>query len=199
MAATDTAATSLSSILARFGVNYPNAPAPTPAMLAFMRGLGMNMDTAEDSARTTKLRLNERAMQSREEISRQNDRTLERMGSDVQSRGVLSSGETNKRVGRQAEEVAKDIGNVEQGLAEGIDSVETALGQTTSAYRQQALERTLASETEIANREAVNAANEKSWQRQQEASELSYKRQKEAQDAAFAAQEALYAKYAGLG
>ena len=191
-------ADSMTSLLERFGVSYPNAPAPTPAMLAFTRGLGMTLDTAEDSMRTNQLRMKERAAGAREEITRQNQRSLTRMAGDVQSRGVLSSGETNTRVARQAENVAKQQGDVEQALAEGIDSSTQSYMGTRDALRQQALEKTLGAETDQAREKATSAAQELSWTRQQEASEASYKRQKEASDAALAAQEEMMRRYGGL-
>jgi hypothetical protein len=192
-------AEAMTSLLERFGISYPNAPAPTPAHLAFMRGLGMTLDTAEDSKRVNQLRLKERANQSREEITRQNERSLTRMAGDLQSRGVLSSGETNTRVGRQAENVAKARSDVEQGLAEGIDATEQGYMNTRDVLRQQGLEKTLGLETELSREAAATAAQERSWQRQEDASEKAYQREKEARDAAFKAQEDQFKRlYGGL-
>lgn len=188
-------AEALTDLLSRFGVNYQNAPEPTPALLAFMRGIGMTLDTAEDSRRTNELRLKERATGAREEITRQDERTKTRMAGDLMSRGVLSSGETNTRVARQGENVAKQIGDVEQTLAEGIDSSSQAFMNTRDALRQQALERTLNVETQNATEKAAAEAQERSWQRQQEASETAWKRQQEAQAAATKAQEDMMRKY----
>lgn len=188
----------LTSLLSRFGVDYQNAPQPTPALLAFMRGVGMSMDTAEDAARVNEMRMKERASQSQEEVTRQNDRTLARMAGDLQMRGVLSSGETNTRVGRQAEDVAYSRGQIEQTLAEGIDRSQQGLAQTRDTFRQQALERVLQVEEANATREATAKATELQWQRQQEAADLAYKRSKEAQDEAYRRQEELYKKYSGV-
>lgn len=185
----------LTSMLERYGINYPDAPAPTPAMLAFMRGLGMTLDTAEDATAKNNLRLNERAMQTRDEITRNNDRSLKRMAGDLQSRGVLSSGETNTRVGRQAEDVASKVGDVEQTLAEGIERNDQAFNLTKDSLRQQALEKTLNTETDQAREKAASEAQERSWEQQKAAADLAYERQKKAQDAAYAAQEAAYRQY----
>lgn len=191
-------AQALTDLLSRFGVNYDKAPEPTPALLAFMRGIGMSMDTAEDTARTNELRMKERATQTQEEITRQNDRKLTNMAGDLMNRGVLSSGETNKRVGRQAEDVAYARGEVEQTLAEGIDKSQQALSQAGDYYRQQALERVLGVETSNAEREASSKAQETQWQRQQEAADLAYQRQKAATEESYRRQEELYKKYAGI-
>ena len=182
MAETKTQPMSLTNMLSRFGINYPNAPAPTPAMAAFQRGIGMSMDTAEDAARVNELRMRERATQSREEITRQNDRSLTRMTGDLQSRGVLSSGETNTRVARQAEDVAKQQGDVEQNLAEGVDRSQQGLAATSNMYGQQLLERTLGVETDTDQRKAVAAAQEQSWTRQTEADAAAWTRQSEADE-----------------
>lgn len=188
-------AQALTDLLSRFGVDYSNAPEPTPALLAFMRGLGMTLDTAEDSRRTSELRLKERATQAREEIGRQDVRTKERIAAGQQARGVLSSGETNNRVARQAEDVAKRVGDVEQNLAEGIDASSQAFMNTRDALRQQALERTLGVETQTAQEKAAAEAQEKSWQQQTAATELAYTRQQEASAAALKAQEDMMRKY----
>jgi hypothetical protein len=185
----------MTSLLERFGVRYENAPAPTPAMLAFMRGIGMTLDNAKDATRVNELRMRERATGAREEITRQNDRSLTRMAGNQAASGVLSSGETNTKVGRQAEDVAKAQGDVEQGLAEGLDSNNNAYRNAEDTLRQQVLEKTLGMETEQATTKAAAAAQEEAWKRQTEASELSYSRQKEAQEAAYKAQEELYKKY----
>ena len=182
MAETKTQPMSLTNMLSRFGINYPNAPAPTPAMAAFQRGIGMSMDTAEDAARVNELRMRERATQSREEITRQNDRSLTRMTGDLQSRGMLSSGETNTRVARQAEDVAKQQGDVEQNLAEGVDRSQQGLAATSNMYGQQLLERTLGVETDTDQRKAVAAAQEQSWTRQTEADAAAWTRQSEADE-----------------
>jgi hypothetical protein len=195
-AANPAAQSALTSMLARYGVSYPNAPAPTPAMLAFMRGLGMTLDSAEDATRQNNLRLNERAVQGREEITRQSERSKVRMAGDLAQRGVLRSGETNNRIGRHEEDVAKRTGDVEQGLAEGIERNEQAYNVTKDHLRQTALDRTLNSETEQAQQRAASAAQERAWKQQQDAAELAYKRQREAQNAAYAAQEAAYRRYA---
>jgi hypothetical protein len=191
-------AEAMTSLLERFGVSYPNAPAPTPALLAFMRGLGMTLDSAEDARRTNELRMKERATGTREEIERQNERTITRMAGDLQSRNVLSSGETNTRVGRQAEDTAKRYGDVERRLTEGIDANSQAFMNTRDNLRQRALELTLGTETDQAREKATSEAQERSFDQQREAADLAYQRQKEAQDAAYAAQEAMYKKYGGL-
>lgn len=185
----------MTSLLEQLGVKYDNAPAPTPAMLAFMRGLGMTLDTAKDQSKKNELRLKERATGAREEISRQNQRSLTRMAGDAQSSGTLSSGQTNIKVGRQAEDVAKQQGDVEQSLAEGLESNTNAYKNTEDTIRQQTLERTLGMETDEATRKASSEAEERSYQRQQTAADDAYKKQKEANDAAYAAQEELYKKY----
>lgn len=185
----------LSDLLSRFGVDYANAPEPTPALLAFMRGLGLTLDTAEDSRRTNELRLRERANQADEGITRNDVRTKERMAAMLQQRNVLSSGETNNRVARQAEDVAKQRGDVQQNLAEGLDASSQAFMNTRDALRQQALERTLNVETQTAQEKAASAAQELSWTRQQQASEDAYKRQQEAQAASLKAQEEMMRKY----
>ena len=38
-----TGSTEMTDLLPTFGVSYPNAPNPTPALLAFLNGIGFNL------------------------------------------------------------------------------------------------------------------------------------------------------------
>ena len=191
-------ADAMTSMLERFGIDYPNAPKPTPALLAFMRGLGMSLDTAQDSQRTNEQRMRERATLAREGLDRTNERATTNMTSDLQTRNVLSSGETNTRVARRAEDHAYSVGQVEQSLAEGLDENDQNLARTRDSLSQGALEKVLGVETQQATQKAALEAEERQWTRQTDATETQYKREKKARDDAYAATEALYKKYGGL-
>jgi hypothetical protein len=172
----------MTNLLGRFGVDYKNAPAPTPAMLAFMRGLGMTLDTLTDAKQKQVMRIKDRSTTALGDIDTANERTKTNMLADLVRRGVLRSGESNTRYGQQAENVARQKSGVLRDEAEGIDSADTIYNSGRDQLRQQALERTLDTETNEATRKASLAAQEQSWKRQDAAAELAYRRQREAEE-----------------
>lgn len=195
MAATDN---SMTSLLGRFGVQYDNAPAPTPAMLAFMRGLGMSLDTAADAKQRTTSRIKERTTSTLSDIDRGNERTKTNMLADLVRRGVLRSGEANTRYGQQAENVARSKSDALRAKAEGIDAADLSYNQARDSYRQQALERTINAETEQATRKATSDAQADSYARQDKAADLAYTRQKETEERMLKQQEDLLKKYGSM-
>lgn len=178
----------MTSLLSRFGVDYQNAPAPTPAMLAFMRGLGMSLDTAADAKQRTISRTKERTSSTLADIDRGNERTKTNMLADLVRRGVLRSGEANTRYGQQAENVARSKSDAVRAEAEAIDSADLGYNTQSDQLRMQALERTIGAETEQATRAASTAAQAESFRRQDEASAAGFARSDAAADKAFARQ-----------
>lgn len=190
---------SLTSLLTDFGIDYPNAPAPTPALLAFMRGLGMNMATTEDVRRQGIGSIKSRTEAASDEVNRTAGRGKQNITSDLVRRGVLSSGEANTRFARQDEDVAARRSDIERGRTEATQAVENAYESAKGTYRQQALERVLNTEEQNATREATSKATEDSWKRQEDAAAAANKAQKEATDYSVTQMEELYKKYGQMG
>jgi hypothetical protein len=189
------ATTEMTNLLSRFGVNYPEAPAPTPAMLAFMRGLGMNLDTADAARRKAISRVEAGATDAMGDIQRGEERTKRNATADLIRRGVLSSGEANTRYANIAEDVADRKSGVTRQRTEGVDAAETAFGSLSDNYRQQALERMIGVEQEQITRKATSDAQAASYKQQTEESDLAYQRQKAAQEEYLTRMENLYKTY----
>lgn len=194
-AAAPAADNSLSTLLADFGIEYPNAPKPTPALLAFMRGLGMNLATSEDTRRQGLGQVASRTAAAHEDINRIAGRSKENLTADLLRRGVLRSGEAGSKYARQDEDVADKRSDVERGRAEATQAIENAYESAKGTYRQQALERVLSSEEQQATQEATSKAQEESWKRQEKASADAYAQQKQAQDEYLTRYEELLKKY----
>ena len=172
----------LTDMLARFGVKYPNAPEPTPALLAFMRGLGLTSDEAEDMASRSRDRIGRRTEDSRADVERAASRSKENVTADLVRRGVLRSGEANTRYARQAEDKAAAVGEIELSKAEGLDALDAALAQTQGGLRTRALETTLNTETQQDALEATNAARAASYKQQEESQAKWFERTQQAED-----------------
>ena len=186
---------SLTALLSDFGIEYPNAPPPTPALLAFMRGLGMNLGQTEDVRRQGLGSIQSRATAAHEGINRAAARGKENLTGDLIRRGVLRSGEAGTKYARQDEDVATKRADVERGRTEATQAVENAYESAKGTYRQSALERVLSTEEQQATQAATSKAQEDSWKRQEEASNAAYESQKKANEDYLTRYEALLRQY----
>jgi hypothetical protein len=198
-AADPAASKELTDLLSTFGVSYPNAPQPTPALLAFLRGVGLNVSTAEDVKRRAIERIGAATSDAMVDIDRTAGRTKQNITADLQRRGVLSSGESNTRYARQDEDVAASKSDVQRGAAQASETAEDAYRGATDLARQQALDRVIGAEQDQFNRTATSQAQSEAYKRQQEAEDLAWQRQKASQDESIKRQEELMKQYASQG
>ncbi len=189
----------LTSLLQRLGVDYPNAPAATPALLAFLRGIGMNLDTAGDVRNKAVARIQQSATDNSTEVNRQSELTKKNVTGDLVRRGVLQSGEANTRYANQAADTGKKLSDIASSEAAGISSADTSLQGVTDAARQTALEKVLQTEQDQATAKATSDAQTQSHAQQQAASDKAAADQKAAQDDYLAQLKQLYQQYAGQG
>jgi len=182
----------LTTLLGRFGIEYPDAPRATPQLLALMRGLGMTMDTAEDIQRNVQQRVEGRSADSMQDIARADERRRGSITSGLQQANVLSSGAANTRYARQAENVLAAQSDVQRKKADAIADSENSLAMTGTAARQSALERLLSEEERQATTEATAKERVSSFERQREEADFQYQREKAARDAYLATQVQAY-------
>jgi len=157
----------LEDLLGRFGVEYPGGPEPTPALLAFMRGLGLSLDEAEDMKARSEATIKRRSEDARSDVERAAGRSKRGLTADLLRRGVLSSGEANTRYAEHSEDVGDRLGDIAMGEAEGIDAVRAAFEQASGGYRTRALEKVLGVEGEEDRRKATLAAQTQAFEREE--------------------------------
>jgi hypothetical protein len=155
----------LSSLLGQLGVNYSNAPTPTPALLAFLKGIGMNLQTAQQLRDRALERIGAATSAARADIERSAGRSKQNVTADLIRRGVLQSGEANTRYARQAEDVAVKQADVTRASTTAAAESEYSLKQSQDQARMQALDRVIATEQDQANAAAVAAANKVNYER----------------------------------
>jgi hypothetical protein len=189
----------LTNLLNTFGVSYPNAPAPTPALLAYLRGVGLNLSTAEDVKRRAIERIGASTSDAMADIDRSAGRSKQNVTADLIRRGVLVSGESNTRYARHDEDVAAKRSDVTRAKAEGTESAETSYRSAQDAARTAALERVIDVEQQQSIEKATTAAQAESYRRQEAAADTQWEREKAAQEAALSRQEQLYRDYAAQG
>ena len=186
----------LTTLLGRFGIEYPDAPRATPQLLALMRGLGMTLDTAEDIQRVQKSRIEGRSADSMADIARSDERRRGSITSGLQQANVLSSGAANTRYARQAENVLASQADVQRKRGDALADSENQLAITETSARQSALERLLSEEEKQATTEATAKERVSSFERQREEADFQYEREKAARDAYLATQ---VGAYGGVG
>jgi hypothetical protein len=189
----------MTDLLKTFGVSYPNAPQPTPALLAFLRGIGLNMSTAEDAKRRAIERIGASTTDAMTDIDRAAGRSKQNVTADLVRRGVLSSGESNTRYARHAEDVGEQKGDVTRASATAKEAAEVAYQNARDAARQQALDRVINAETDQNAQRAASRAQEEAFKRQQAAADQAWQRQQQAQNDSIARQEQLMREYGNQG
>ena len=189
----------MTDLLKTLGVSYPNAPNPTPALLAFLGGIGLNMSTAEDVKRRAIERIGASTSDAMADIDRTAGRTKQNITADLVRRGVVSSGEANTRYARQAEDVGKAQSDVQKSSTAATDAADTAYAQARDLARQQALDRILGAEQTQATQTATSAANVDATNAASQAADSAAAQQKAANDAALKAQQDEIARAASQG
>jgi len=185
--------------LARLGVHYGGNAQPTPALLAFLTGIGLNMSSAEDLKRRAIERIGAAATDAMSDIDRTAGREKQNITADLIRRGVLSSGESNTRYARQAEDVGEQKSDVQTTKTNAIEDAQVAWEQARDAARQNALERVVGEEENQATSAAASQAQTDAQRAQQDANDLNYARQRAAQEDALRQQLDLIKRYADQG
>ena len=175
-------AQAMTDMLSRFGVNYPDAPPPTPALLAFMRATGLSLDTAEDTHRRTIGRIGNRKTTAYGDIKRASGRKRTNIVGDLARRGVTRSGEATTRFSRHDEDVAQRRAEVARRAAESIDHAGSLFRNTTDLLRTSAMDRVMGSEEAQATRKGQSDAQTAALKAQEAAADKAFGQQTAAQE-----------------
>lgn len=167
----------LTNLLSSLGVSYPNAPQPTPALLAFLTGIGMNLQTASDLKDRAIQRIGATANDAMANIDRTAGRTKQNITADLVRRGVLGSGEANTRYANQAQDVAAQQRDVQRVKAQGTEQAQDVYTQAQANAKQQALDRVISAEQDQQTQAAVSKAQADQLKAQQDAADLANARQ----------------------
>jgi hypothetical protein len=168
-------------VLGRMGVKLPDRPPAepgavgnpglTPAMLAYMRGVGMDLSTIEDQRAARMEEINRRAASTMTDIGESSKGERKNVVADLVQRGVLQSGEGNTRLIGQQTSTQRRLDNVTGAVADQRAGAERDYESGTTELRRQALERLLNEETN----QAVGGAQDDAYLRQQGALTEYYK------------------------
>jgi hypothetical protein len=166
-------------VLDRLRVDVNAAPAVTPALLTYLRGLGLDLSTAEDIRAQRLGRIKSATTENVATADRDYEQRRKSTTGDLIRRGVLQSGEAGTRYGRLASEQQQRISDIYSTQARGTEEVEQAFGTTRDALRRTALERLIDVEQQEATRKASSEAETRAIEAQQKAQEAYYRQLEE--------------------
>jgi hypothetical protein len=146
-------------ILDRFQIDVNQAPAVTPALLAYLRGLGMNLSTAEDVRAQRLATISNVANEAVSQQGRDYQQSRKTRTGDLVRRGMLRSGEASTEYGQLAEENQKKLSDIYTGKATGTAGIEQGFAQSRDTLRQGALEQLLGAETQERVQKATSEAS----------------------------------------
>jgi hypothetical protein len=170
----------LTNLLNTFGVQYPSAPAPTPALLAFLHGLGVTMQTAADVKAKAIARIGQATNDAMSDIDRGAGRSKQNITADLVRRGVLSSGEANTRYAKQVEDVATSKRDLTRSGAVAQSDAESNYRQQADSARMQALDRVIGAEQDQATSAATSKAQTDAFAQQQTLLDQQWTREQQA-------------------
>ena len=179
----------MTDLLSGLGVSYNNAPNPTPALLAFLTGIGLNVQSAADVKSRALERIGTATSDAMADIDRSSARSKQNLTGSLIQAGTLSSGEANTRYAKQAEDTATAQSDVQRSAATQTEAATDAYTQARDLARQQALDRILGAEQDQATQKATSAAQVDSTNAQSQAADAAAASQKAANDAALKAQQ----------
>jgi hypothetical protein len=189
----------MTDLLRGYGIKYENAPTPTPALLAYLRGVGLNFDQAKRLKDTSIRRTRSMAREQMSDITRMSGRTARATTADLASRGVLGSGQANTRYAENAVDTEEAREDVARARLQGVQNARLGYGTTATGLRVGALERVAQEQESQDVAEATRRATARAYRRQTRQTRRSNRRIKNANEAALQRLEDLYANYANQG
>lgn len=149
------------------------------AYLAFLRQLGLQEDQARAAAEQQKSEISRRLTMRLPEIAQNFDRSRQNLSASLEGRGVLRSGETDRRMAENRQQEQGANADAQTAAAEGISGVERATANQVGQLRTQAAEK---EQQDIQQQNATRIANEADQARakaEQDARDQEFERNKE--------------------
>lgn len=147
-------------VLSKLQLDANNKPFYTPALMAYLRGVGMTLSTAEDTRARDRGQVGRDYIRNVDDAGRNYEQGRKNLTADLVSRGILSSGEANDRFARQDDDRGRQLSQLAEGKANRLTAIDRAYGQVEDSLRQQTVERMLSAEQEEATRKAVAKAQQ---------------------------------------
>lgn len=148
-------------VLQQLNLDAQDKPFYTPALLAYMRGVGMSLSQAEDNRANAQFEAQRSYQQGVDELGRVSAADRKNLTAGLQDRGVLRSGEATNRYNEQDNAKARTSNALETTKSDRMRAIDTAYGQVEDTLRQQTTERLMTAEQDDADRRAVEEAQKR--------------------------------------
>lgn len=148
-------------VMSKLKLDVRNTPAISPALLAYLRGIGMTLGTAEDNRARQRGDVERDYQRNTEDVERSADASKRNLTGSLISRGVLRSGDANRRYGEQGQERSRRLNDVSTNRADRLGAVDRAYFGVEDSLRQNTTERLMGAEQDEANRRAVEEAEKR--------------------------------------
>ena len=145
-------------VLGKLRLDASNRPFYTPALMAYLRGVGMSLSQAEDTRARSRGEAQTDYQSQMDSAQRDYETGRRNTTSSLVSRGVLRSGESDRRYTEQDQANARRQNDIEAAKSNRLTAVDRAYQGVEDSLRQQTTERLLQAEQEDADRKAVQDA-----------------------------------------
>lgn len=149
------------------------------AYIAFLRQLGLQEDQARAAAEQQKSEISRRLTMRTPEIAQNFDRSRQNLSASLEGRGVLRSGETDRRMAENRQQEQSAMGDAQTAAAEGISGVERATANQVAQLRTQAAEKEQQDIQQQNNTRIANEADAARAKAEQDARDQEFERNKE--------------------
>jgi hypothetical protein len=152
-------------VLSQLQLDAQDKPFYTPALLTYLRGVGLNLNSAQADAALARGNA-DRAWQESTQIAGQDYEKAQRnLVGSLATAGTLRSGEANRRFTEQGQQQSQRLASLDTGKAERLQAIDRAYRSTEDSLRQGTTERLMGAEQD----EATRRATEEAQKRQQQA------------------------------
>lgn len=146
------------SVLQKLRLDAQNRPFYTPALMAYLRGVGLSLSQAEDTRAQNRGEAQRSYQQRNDTIERDYAQGRRTLAGRLQARGILRSGESNQRFNEQDQARARASNTNETDRANRLSAIDNAYNRVEDTLRQQTTEQLLQAEQADADRRAQEAA-----------------------------------------
>lgn len=147
-----------SDVLGRLRLDAQQFPSITPSLLAFLRGIGSTISTAEDTRASARGMIQAQDASSRDTIRMASGRERRALTSRLINRGGMRSGAALRQYREQRENTDRRLNDLGRGTADRLTAVEQAYRGAFDAAKNTTLERLLANEEQVAVKKAEDDA-----------------------------------------
>jgi hypothetical protein len=151
-------------VLSKLQLDAKQTPFMNPALIAYLRGVGMTLSSAEDTRARNKGDVERDYQRDTEDTERNASMAKRNLTNRLVSRGVLQSGEANTRFTEGDQAKDRQLASVATRKADRLTAVDSAYRGVEDSLRQGTTERLLSAEQDEANRKAVEEAQRKQAQ-----------------------------------